>query len=209
MNTERQQDVEILPGTTGALLPSAAASPLVSFPERPRGLLVRMFADPHVLEASERLELIEELRASVQANPLAAELRVLFGMALCVNLDVQEAMDELREGVRLAPDSFIAHLKMGELWMRLRVCRKAEKHTHEAALLARNRAQAELARRQGAAIRTMLRQGVERGGHRSPFAVFGRLRRLWQARRPETAIAVDGQVADDVRRGNPGHGVTS
>jgi len=34
-------------------------------------------------------------------------------MALCVNLEVQEAMEELREGVRLAPDSFIAQLKMG------------------------------------------------------------------------------------------------
>ena len=46
---------------------------------------------------------------------------MLYGMALCVNLEVQDAMEELGEAVSLAPDSFIAHLKMGELWMRLRV----------------------------------------------------------------------------------------
>ncbi len=51
-------------------------------------------------------------------------------MALCVNLDAQAAMEELAEAVALAPNSFIAHLKMGELWMRLRVCEKAEDHTH-------------------------------------------------------------------------------
>jgi len=62
--------------------------------------------------------------------------------------------------------------------MRLRVCRKAEEHTRQAALLAQNLAQAELARRQAAAIRTMLRQGIERGGYRSPLAVLGRLRRF-------------------------------
>jgi hypothetical protein len=113
-------------------------------------------------------------------------------MALCVNLEVQQAMEELREGVRLAPDSFIAQLKMGELWMRLRVCRKAEEHTRQAALLAQNLAQSELARRQAAAIRTMLRQGVERGGYRSPFALLGRLRRLWQRPQDEAVVAVDG-----------------
>ncbi|TMA18196.1 MAG: hypothetical protein E6J85_15295 [Deltaproteobacteria bacterium] len=128
----------------------------------------------------------------MQAHPAVADLRVLYGMALCVNLDVQEAIDELREGVRLAPDSFIAQLKLGELWMRLRVCRKAEKHTREAALLSRNPAQAELARRQAAAIRNLLLHGVERGGYRSPLSVFGRLRRLFRDRRAETALAVDG-----------------
>ena len=113
-------------------------------------------------------------------------------MALCVNLEVHEAIEELSESVRLAPDSFIAHLKMGELWMRLRVCRKAEAHTRRAALLAQNLAQAELARRQAAAIRTMLRQGIERGGYRSPFAVLGRLRCFWQRRQDEALPTVDG-----------------
>jgi hypothetical protein len=192
MQIEPQQDLETMPPGSTAMVAPVAASALVPVPERARGLLLRMFADPHVLEPSERLALIEDLGESVQAHPEVAELRVLHGMALCVNLEVEEALDELREGVRLAPDSFLAHLKMGELWMRLRVCRKAEHHTRQAAVLARNPAQAELARRQGAAIRTMLREGVERGGPRSPLDVVGRLRRFWRSRRPETAIAVDG-----------------
>ena len=58
---------------------------------------------------------------------------MLLGMALCVNLDVhQAAIEELRESVRLAPNSFIAQLKIGELWMRLRVMDKAEEHTKHA-----------------------------------------------------------------------------
>src|SRR6202171_5781679 len=165
MNMERQQDIVTTPADTGALSPSIAPSALVPVPEKARGLLLRMFADPYVLEDSERGELVGQLRESVSAYPEVPELRVLLGMALCVNLEVQEAMEELREGVRVAPDSFIAQLKMGELWMRLRVCRNAEEHTRQAALLAQNLAQAELARRQAAAIRTMLRQGIERRGY--------------------------------------------
>jgi hypothetical protein len=194
MNMERQQDSDAMTSTaeTGALTPASAASTLVPVPEKARGLLLRMFADPYVLEPGERAELIEQLRESVSSHPEVAELRVLLGMALCVNLEVQEASEELHESVRLAPNSFIAHLKMGELWMRLRVCKKAEEHTRRAALLAQNLAQAELARRQAAAIRTMLRQGIERGGYRSPFAVLSRLRRFWQRRRDDAMVAVDG-----------------
>src|SRR6267378_2042124 len=129
MNMERQQDIVTTPADTGALASSVPPSPLVPVPEKARGLLLRMFADPYVLEPSDRAELIGQLRESVCAHPEVAELRVLLGMALCVNLEVQEALEELREGVKLAPDSFICQLKMGELWMRLRVCRKAEEHT--------------------------------------------------------------------------------
>ncbi len=194
MTMERQQDTDVMtaPTDSGAVASSVAPAPLVPVPEKARGLLLRMFADPYVLEQGERAELIGRLRESVSAHPEVAELRVLLGMALCVNLEVQEAIEELRESVRLAPDSFIAHLKMGELWMRLRVCKKAEGHTRQAALLAQNLAQAELARRQAAAIRTMLRQGIERGGYQSPFAVLGRLRRFWQRRRDEALATVDG-----------------
>ena len=76
---------------------------------------------------TERAELVQGLRECVAAHPDVSELRVLFGMALCVDFKVQEAIEELREGVRLAPDSFIAQLKMGELWMRLRVMRKGRR----------------------------------------------------------------------------------
>ena len=111
---------------------------LAKIPAKTQSSLLRMFADPHLLENEERAELVRALRDCVLAHPEVSDLRVLYGMALCVDFKAQEAIEELREGVRLAPESFIAHLKMGELWMRLRVCEKAEEHTHQAALLARN-----------------------------------------------------------------------
>jgi hypothetical protein len=111
-------------------------------------------------------------------------------MALCVNFDVHSAIEELNESVRLAPNSFIAQLKLGELWMRLRVCDKAEEHTRIASLLAQNLAQSELARKQAATLRIMKREGIERGGYKLPFAGVGSLlRRLW-ARSP-APVAMD------------------
>jgi hypothetical protein len=62
--------------------------------------------------------------------------------------------------------------------MRLRVCDKAEHYTRQAALLARTLAQSQLARVQAASIRTMQREGVERGGYVSPWRWLARLRRL-------------------------------
>ena len=106
-------------------------------------------------------------------------------MALCVNLDAQAAMDELGEAVSLDPQSFIAHLKMGELWMRLRVMPKAEDHTRQAAMPAQKLAQSELARRQATTIRTMMREGIERGGYRTPWFSVARPRRLWTRNRGE------------------------
>jgi hypothetical protein len=156
-----------------------ASSSLAVIPEKAKGLLFRMFADPRVLTREESGELVSALREAVAQHPNVSELRVIFGMALCVNLDAQTAMEELAEAVRLAPDSFIAHLKMGELWMRLRVMNKAEDHTRQAALLAESMAQADLARRQAATIRTMLREGIERSGYRTPWLSLGRVKRLW------------------------------
>ena len=79
-------------------------------------------------------------------------------MALCVDLQAQEAMEELREAVPLAPDCFIARLKFGELLMRLRICDQAAEETQKAAQLATNDVQSDLARKQAATIRTMLQR---------------------------------------------------
>jgi tetratricopeptide (TPR) repeat protein len=127
--------------------------------------LMRMFRDPRILEPHERANLIAELRKAADLAPHMAEVRVLLGMALCVDLQVQDALEELREATKMEPDSFIARLKFGELLMRLRICGQAAEETHQAALLAANAAQSELARKQAAAIRTMLREGIERGGY--------------------------------------------
>ncbi len=175
--------------TPNSLTVSAPLLPIASVPAKTQQGLRRMFADPRLLEKQECEDLVAELRQCVAQHPNVSELRVLLGMALCVNLDPQAAMEELAEAVALAPDSFIAHLKAGELWMRLRVMNKAENHTHQAAMLAQNLAQSELARRQAATIRTMRQNGIERDGYRTPWLSFGRLRRFWTRKRSSKELA--------------------
>lgn len=178
--------------TKTALSAQVSSLALASISPRTQTLLLRMFADPYLLEKDEKADLVEQLRECVTQYAEVSELRVLLGMALCVNLDAQAAIEELRESVRLAPNSFIAQLKLGELWMRLRVVDKAEEHTRLAALLSQSLAQSELARRQAAALRTMKREGIERGGYKSPFGALTQVfRRLWSRPRSEAAVALD------------------
>jgi hypothetical protein len=154
--------------------------------------LVRMFRDPYVLEKQERTDLIQQLRSAVALEPNVSELRVLLGMALCVNFEAQAALEELRESVRLDPDNFIARLKFGELLMRLRICPQAAEETQIAAKLATTPIQAELARRQSAAIRTMLREGIERGGYGKVLSVFDRIGRLFtRSEQNRNAVALN------------------
>ena len=162
---------------------------LALLPMRGEGLLRQMFTDPYLLQKEDRIDLVGSLRKCVAANPEVSDLRVVLGMALCVNFEVQDAIEELQEGVRLAPASFIAQLKLGELWMRLRVCPKAEHHTRQAALLARNHVQSEMARKQAATIRTLMRDGIERDGYKGPLALLARLRKLF--RRGEASVALE------------------
>ena len=78
---------------------------LASITPQTQGLLLRMFADPYLLEKQDKITLIEQLRECVSRYPQVSELRVLLGMALCVNLDVHPAIDELKESVKLASRS--------------------------------------------------------------------------------------------------------
>lgn len=144
-----------------------------------------MFRDPRVLEPEERRALVAQLRGAVELEPRVPEIRVLLGMALSVDLQIQEALEQLRKSARQAPDCFIARLKFGELLMRLRICRQAEEETLKAAQLATNDLQAELARKQAAAIRTMLREGIERGGYTGLFSRLLPFRRRFN--KPEAA----------------------
>ena len=178
--------------TKTALNARVSSLALASIPPQTQTLLLRMFADPYLLEKDDRASLVAQLRDCVTQYSEVSELRVLLGMALCVNLDAQAAIEELRESVRLAPNSFIAQLKLGELWMRLRVVDKAEEHTRLAALLSQSLAQSELARRQSASLRTMKREGIERGGYQSPFGKVTHLfRRRWTRQRSEASVALD------------------
>lgn len=167
------------PGEELFLKPSSADIAIsIAVPREAQIQLTRMFRDPYVLSEQERADLISSLRTAVEMSPQIAELRVLLGMALCVDLKVQDAMEILREAVRTDPDNFIARLKLGELLMRLRICDEAVKETRQAALLASNPVQSELARRQAATLRTMMRVGVERGGYPGPLKMItGLLRR--------------------------------
>jgi hypothetical protein len=177
---------------SSALAAPGASYVLAEVAPTAQGLLERMFADPYLLEKEERADLVQGLRECVAAYPKVSELRVLFGMALCVDLKVQDAIEELNEGVRLAPESFIAQLKMGELWMRLRVIEKATEHTHQASLLAQNMAQSELARRQAATIRGYVHNGVKRGGYsyNGPWRIVKSLQKLWKRDRREAEVLV-------------------
>lgn len=151
--------------------------------------LQRMFRDPRVLELNERKDLIVHLRQAVELAPRLPEVRVLLGMALCVDLQAQEAMEQLREAVQQAPNSFIARLKFGELLMRLRICDKAAEETRHAQLLAENDVQADLARKQAATIRIMLREGIERGGYGGLLSKFLRFRKKSEQNAIEPALA--------------------
>jgi hypothetical protein len=194
MNQETSEIVLSDAQTQTALSSRVSSLALSSITPQTQTLLLRMFADPYILEKDDKVALVTQLRECVDRFPTVSELRVLLGMALCVKLDVYPAIDELNESVRLAPNSFIAQLKLGELWMRLRVMDKAEEHTRLASLLAQNMAQAELARKQAATIRTMKREGIERGGYKSAFgAVVPFLRRLWNRQPSPTSVALDVQ----------------
>ncbi|HXJ87914.1 MAG TPA: hypothetical protein VMS18_13920 [Candidatus Binatia bacterium] len=179
--------------TTPVALQSQVSSlALASISQEGQELLLRMFSDPYLLEKEERANLVSQLKESVAQFPEVSELRVLLGMALCVNFDAQSAIEELRQSVRLAPNSFIAQLKFGELWMRLRVIDQAEEHTLLAAKLARNMAQCEMARRQASSIRRMKREGIERGGYGTPLRkLTSSLRRIWMRHRTEPSAALD------------------
>jgi hypothetical protein len=164
MKKMTQLDME--PTGTMFLAPASSAPlslPAAIGPETGR-LLQRMFRDPRLLEPDERKSLVAQLRAALELEPHVPEIRVLYGMALSVDLQAQEALEQLRESTRQAPDCFIARLKFGELLMRLRICDQAAEQTRKAAELAANDIQADLARRQATTIRTMRREGIERGG---------------------------------------------
>src|SRR5690242_13270459 len=135
MNQESTEVVLSNAQTTSALSSRVSSLALSSLTSQTQTLLLRMFADPYILEKEDKTALVAQLRECVQKYPEVSELRVLLGMALCVNLDVHPAIEELKESVRLAPNSFIAQFKLGELWMRLRVIEKAEEHTRIASLL--------------------------------------------------------------------------
>ena len=139
-----------------------------------RNLLQRMFRDPRVLKPA-RARRLDRAAAKMPSNstPHVPEIACCYGMALCVDLQAQEAHGADARSARQAPDCFIARLKFGELLMRLRICdQAAEADTEGGASLRQTHVQSELARKQAATIRTML------GKESSAEAIAGLLCRL-------------------------------
>ncbi len=99
-------------GPTGTMFLAPASTAPLSLPSAigPEAgrLLQRMFRDPRVLEPEERASIVAQLRNAVELEPHVAEVRVLYGMALCVDLQVNEALEQLRESTQQAPECFIA-----------------------------------------------------------------------------------------------------
>jgi hypothetical protein len=185
--------VESRPQEASQISIASSTPAALTWPASLRGdtssLLLRMFRDPRVLEPHERVDLIARLRTAVELEPRVPEIRVLLGMVLCVDLQAQEALEQLREATRQAPDCFIARLKFGELLLRLRICSQAAEETQKASQLATNDFQAELARKQAATIRTMLREGVERGGYNRLVSLLTPVRRRFNKRETAPVLA--------------------
>jgi hypothetical protein len=171
---------------------NGALHPLVPAPARP--LLLRMFSDPRALEPAEQRELVAQLTEMVGQHPQQPELRLLLGMACCAASDPQTALDQLQAAVDLAPDYFIARLKLGELCMRLRMMERAEQETHEASLLAAHPLQSEMARRQAQQIREMCRSGLLRPSF--PWRFWRRPKAAWQT---ATALTAPARIVKEAR----------
>src|SRR5260370_16152653 len=118
MKTMIDRDVLLTNGeNTGSLSlkPSGPSSlSLASIPPKAQDLVLRMFSDPNLLEKDERIELVAQLRECVALYPKVAELRVLFCMDLCVNLELHPANEDLGTTVSLAPNNITAPLMLVE-----------------------------------------------------------------------------------------------
>src|SRR6267154_1886098 len=130
MNNTSNSEIAVHdPRTQTNLSARVSSLALASISANTQNLLLRMFADPYLLEKEDRCSLVDQLRECVNRYPDVSELRVLLGMALCVNLDPQAAIEQLEESVRLAPNCFIAQLKLGELYTPARHRHNTEEHT--------------------------------------------------------------------------------
>ena len=58
-----------------------------------------MFRDSRVLEFEEPKGLVARLREALELTPNVSEISVILGMALCPDLQVQDAMEEMHEAV--------------------------------------------------------------------------------------------------------------
>jgi hypothetical protein len=118
--------------------------------------------DPQSVPPEKLAELIVSLKQACAREPQNAALRTCLGMAHAMNYDVYASMAALEAAIAIAPRDFLARLKYGELFYRLRVRNRAEKETLCALELACSRSELSLARKQLAQIRQLDKGGASR-----------------------------------------------
>ena len=116
--------------------------------------------DPHTVSPVELREYIRSLEAACEQNPRSADLRTCLGMAYAMNYEVYKSMDALELATQLDPDHFFGQLKYAELHYRLRALVRAEQESLRAIVLAANRWELELARKQLQEIRRLNREST-------------------------------------------------
>jgi hypothetical protein len=119
--------------------------------------------DPHSLPPEKLARLISALRRACAKNPASATLRTCLGMAHAMNYDVYSSMEALESAVQISPQNFLAQLKYGELFFRVRALDRAELETLRALELAATPLELSAAHKQLAQIRQ-----TSRGGHSRP-----------------------------------------
>jgi len=120
--------------------------------------------DPHSVPPEKLAELIASLKQACSENPQNAALHTCLGMAHAMNYDVYPSMAALESAIRIAPQNFLAQLKYGELFLRLRALVRSEQETLRALELATSSWELALARKQLAQIRQLAH-----GGHSRPL----------------------------------------
>ena len=110
------------------------------------------------------MDLIVSLKEACLQNPTNVAVHTCLGMAYAMNYDVYRSMDALEQARRIDTGNFLAQLKYGELFFRLRAINRAEEETIRALELARKHWELSAARRQLSEIRRLKREGAVRGG---------------------------------------------
>jgi tetratricopeptide (TPR) repeat protein len=126
--------------------------------------------DPHTVPPERLEQYIRSLERACEENPRSADLRTCLGMAYAMNYEVYKSMDTLDQARRLEGNLFLAQLKYGELYYRLRALERAEAETLEAVELAENGWELSLARKQLQEIRRLKREGAQRPAWTKPLA---------------------------------------
>jgi len=118
--------------------------------------------DHHSISPERLADTIASLKYACAQHPRNAALHTCLGMAHAMNYDVYPSMAALESAIRISPQDFLAQLKYGELFFRVRALNRAEQETLRALELATSPLQISIARKQLAQIRHAAHGGNSR-----------------------------------------------